>query len=72
MAGWVGIGDVARVAGWWDEEEGRRGGRGWIKIGCTIINRSSSSSSHLEAVEGHANERGRRAVTAQAGEVQTK
>lgn len=22
MAGWVGIGDAARVAGWWDEEEG--------------------------------------------------
>lgn len=22
IAGWVGIGDAARVAGWWDEEEG--------------------------------------------------
>lgn len=22
MTGWVGIGDTARVAGWWDEEEG--------------------------------------------------
>lgn len=26
MTGWVGIGDTARVAGWWDEDEGEGGG----------------------------------------------